>query len=148
MLRVRDGAHPPGPLKGRASECVICVSASDRFMPKSGASIAFSCEFLDVCFRSRYAHAVADHFWADAAHRQAPYSQQLTTLCREVVRINARIDERDALDQKILKSIEDLVTGLEKVEGWITKRIEARVLSSQVEMAGKVAEAFGELKGS
>jgi hypothetical protein len=82
-----------------------------------------------------------------SAQRQAAESREVAALRAEIAGLRASFAERAERDGKILKAIDDLATCLDKIEGWVRKQIETRILRSQGEMAGRIAESFGELRG-
>jgi hypothetical protein len=69
---------------------------------------------------------------------------EIAVLRQELANVEVRLAERD---EKFLDIVDQLATGLDKVEAWATKAIEARVTRLEAEMCAKVAESFGELLG-
>jgi hypothetical protein len=79
--------------------------------------------------------------------RQAAESRHVAALRSEIAELRASFAERDERDGKILKAIDDFATCFDKIEGWVGKQIETRILRAQAETAGQIAESFGELRG-
>jgi len=78
---------------------------------------------------------------------QATESRQVTALRSEIAELRANLAEHDEVKQKPLEALDKLAAGLDAIEGWVGKQIEARILRSQAEMACRIAETFGELRG-
>jgi predicted RNase H-like nuclease (RuvC/YqgF family) len=79
-----------------------------------------------------------------SAQRQAAESREVAALRAEIADLRARLDERDQTIVRLADTIDILI---DKTPNWVEKTIEGRVLKSEAEMCGKIAERFGELMG-
>jgi hypothetical protein len=71
-------------------------------------------------------------------------SHEIADLRHELANVQARLAERD---KKFIDIADTIVTGLDKVEAWVNKAIEARVTRSEAVTLTKISERFGELLG-
>jgi iron uptake system EfeUOB component EfeO/EfeM len=78
------------------------------------------------------------------ARGRASVSPTIATLQAEMIELRTYVAERD---QEYLRITESLVKGIDAIESWVRKTIEARVLYSESQMCARIAESFGELRG-
>jgi hypothetical protein len=72
---------------------------------------------------------------------RATESQTITQLRGEVTALRVHVAESE---QNFIEIAENLVQGLDKIENWVRKTVEERVLRSEAEMIGRISERFGE----
>jgi hypothetical protein len=81
---------------------------------------------------------------AESEQRQATEAQQVAALRAEIADLRVRLDERDQTIVRLADTIDILI---DKTPIWVERMIEGRVLKSEAEVCGKIAEKFGELLG-
>ena len=94
---------------------------------------------------ARYRREDAEHkAVADRERHAEQETREVTALRADIANLRARLDEHD---QIIISIADTLQTITEKTPTWVEKMIEGRVLKSEAEICGRIAEKFGELLG-
>jgi nitrate reductase assembly molybdenum cofactor insertion protein NarJ len=85
-----------------------------------------------------------DHATMAESEQVQALHHEIADLRQELANLQARLAERD---KKFIDIADTIVTGLDKVEAWVNKAIEARVTCCEAAMCARIAEKFGELLG-
>jgi hypothetical protein len=78
------------------------------------------------------------------ARERSTESATIAQLRGEIIQLRAQAAARD---QEFLNFVQSVTKGFDKIEAWVNKTVEARVLDSERQTAAKISETFAELRG-